>query len=490
MASNRFRNFLAALACAAMAACGGGGSAGSGAAGGGGGGGGAAAADQNVVVTGAITGFGSVFVNGQRYDTSGAVIRKDGEMITQQGLRVGQMVTVQGRRDSSGRGFASSIHQDDNLEGPISSIDTAAQTFVVLAHTVRITPETSFDDSITPMSIAGLAVGMQVEVSGMPNASGDIIATRIEKRQPGVTRLEILGRVSQLDTTARRFRIDNLVVDYSAATLSDLGSAGLANGQQVEVKGNSLNAAGELQATRVELRNTERHDSSSAFRREVEGLITRFVSATDFDVAGRAVTTTASTVYEGGTAADLALNVKVEAEGSINDSGVLVAVKVEFKRSGNAGVEARVDAVNADAAGTGGTITVLGVTVTIDMNTRVEDKSDARIEMFRVNNIAVGDYVRVRGTETGPLALTASRLERRRPPSTDEAWVRGTVRNLARPNLTVLGVPVVTTAGTRFEEVTADDFFANAAGRVVKAKGTENNNTLTAREIEFEDYDD
>ena len=33
---------------------------------------------------------------------------------------------------------------------------------------------------------------------------------------------------------------------------------------------------------------------------EVEGLVTRFVTATDFDVAGQKVTTTASTVYVNG----------------------------------------------------------------------------------------------------------------------------------------------------------------------------------------------
>jgi Domain of unknown function (DUF5666) len=482
MLRTRFRLWLAALAGTLLAACGGGDTSSGAAAASGGN---AAAAERSVVTSGVITGFGSVYVNGIHFETNGADISKDGERVSQQGLRVGQVVHVRGRIDDrSGRATADSVRQDDDLEGPISSIDAANQTFVVLAHTVRVTTETSFDDSLG--TFADLAVGLQVEISGLKNSAGEVVATRIEKRRAGETRLEVMGKVSLLDTTTHKFNIGPLVVDYTGATLRDFSAAGIANDQTVEVKGNSLNTAGALLATSVERRDFE--SGSGVFQREVEGLITRHVSATDFDVAGRKVTTTSSTRYEGGTAADLALNVKVEAEGAINAEGVLVAVKVQFKRGNNAGLAGIVDNVTADSSGLGGTLIVLGVTVTVDNNTRIEDKSDARIEMFRLSNVQVGDYVEIRGTETAALKLTASRLERERPES--RSWVRGTVRDLVAPNMTVLGVPVSTSASTRFEEVSATNFFANAAGRVVKAKGIETANQIAATEIEFEDHDD
>jgi hypothetical protein len=477
MFASRIRLGIAALAGVVLAACGGGDASAPT---------GPNDTQQNVVVTGAITGFGSVFVNGVRFDTSGATIRKDGIASSQSGLRVGEIVTLRGRIDErTGAAFADSIEQDNEVEGPITSIDAATQTFMVLSHTVRVTPETSFDDSLGT-SFADLTVGLEVEVSGMPDASGAIVATRIEDRHPGGTRFEVKGRIAEIDTIARKFRIGNLVIDYTSATLQDFGSAVLANGLHVEVKGSLRNSAGELVATRIELRNPEPDNGS--FRREIEGLITRFVSATDFDVAGRAVTTTTATRYEGGTAADLALDVKVEAEGTINVAGVLVATKIQFKRGHNAGLAGIVDAVTPDAAGFNGTISVLGVTITVDSNTRIEDKSDARMESFRLANIQVGDYVRVRGTETAALQLTASRLERRR---VDDSWVRGTVRNALEPNMTVLGVPVVTTPSTHFEGgLTAAQFYATANGRIVKAKGAETANSITAREVEFEDRDD
>jgi Domain of unknown function (DUF5666) len=481
MLIKRFSIVLASLALTALAACGGGGSANVTPA--------PAGTATQVVVSGAITGFGSVFVNGVRFETSRATIAKNGQSVTQQSLRVGQIVHIKGSvNDATGQAVADSVRQDDDLEGPITSVNATDSTFVVLAHTVKVTADTSFDASISPASIAGLTAGLQVEVSGMPDATGNIVATRIEKRGAGATQLEAMGKVSALDTVNHKFKLGNLVVDYTTATLQDFPATGIAADQLVEVKGNALNAAGELVATRVELRNFEGEDHSA--RREVEGLVTRFMSATDFDVAGRPVTTTASTQYQNGVVADLVANAKVEAEGSINAAGVLVAVKIAFKRGNSAGVMGRVDSVTADADGISGKVTVLGVTITMDANTRVEDKSDAKVEMFRITNISSGDYVRVRGKETGPLALTAARLERRKASATTPSYVRGTVRNLATPNLTILGVSVVTTATTNFDEGNATSFFASADGKVASARGAAQNNTITATQVEFEDHDD
>ncbi|RXM07868.1 hypothetical protein EO238_29000, partial [Citrobacter sp. AAK_AS5] len=73
----------------------------------------------------------------------------------------------------------------------------------------------------------------------------------------------------------------------------------------------------------------EKHSSSlsgsSDDDADLEGLVTRFASATDFDVAGQAVTTTAATRYEGGSAADLALDVNVDVEGGFDSGGRIVA---------------------------------------------------------------------------------------------------------------------------------------------------------------------
>ena len=51
-----------------------------------------------MVTSGVITGFGSVYVNGTHFETSGAEISKDGQRISQSGLREWEKLAVDGRR--------------------------------------------------------------------------------------------------------------------------------------------------------------------------------------------------------------------------------------------------------------------------------------------------------------------------------------------------------------------------------------------------------
>jgi hypothetical protein len=276
------RSALVACAALVMTACGGGGSNSannsSGSVG---------AITQTKVVTGTITGFGSVHVNGIHFNTNSATISRNGAPAQQSDLRVGQVVKVRGSvNDSTREGVASSVSQDDDVEGPISSIDAANKKFVVLGQTIIVDADTSFDDRISPASIAGLRVNDQIEVSGMVGANGDITATRIELRKPGVTQLEVTGKVSNLDAANRKFKINALTVNYSTAQLEGFASGAPSNDDLVEARGNALNAAGELVATKVEKETNEPRDADRGDRREVEGMITRFASKADFDVAG------------------------------------------------------------------------------------------------------------------------------------------------------------------------------------------------------------
>src|SRR5262249_51344662 len=140
--------------------------------------------------------------------------------------------------------------------------------------------------------------------------------------------------------------LNGLTVDYSAATLEDFPSGAPADGDVVEVHGSGLGGGGELLATRVQREDGPFAGVGDDVQVEVEGLVTRFASATDFDVAGEAVTTTDGTTYENGSVADLALGIKVEVEGRVDDSGVLVAEKVSFRRENDVRIEATVDAVD------------------------------------------------------------------------------------------------------------------------------------------------
>jgi hypothetical protein len=469
---------VTAVAVVGLAACGGGGSSNSAPQ--------PAAQSVPVVSSGAITGFGSAFVNGVRFETSSAAFTINGKPGTQGDLRVGHVVTVHGHRDDNGNSTADRIDFDDLVQGPVDTVDAAAGTLVVMGQTVLIDADTSFDDNIPGSSLAGLNAGDIVEVSGMRRADGDIQATRIEAKPAG-TLFEVTGITSNVDTAAHKLSVNALVVDYSAATVRDFPNGQPSDGDLVEAKGNSVNASGELVASSLELKR-DPDDAGAGMQVEIEGLITRFVSPADFDVAGRPVTTNSSTRFENGSAADLALNVKVEAEGQIDANGVLVATKVQLKRQSSSRIEAPVDSVDAAA----NKLVVLGIDVTVNATSRVEDKSDQPVSNFNLGSIVAGDFVEVRGSELPAESndVVASRLERRR--AEDEVRLRGVVDSASAPSFTILGVTIQTNAGTQFENsgegaISADDFFTAALGRSVEAKGTLSGGVFTAREVEFED---
>jgi hypothetical protein len=437
------------------------------------------------IAQGPITGFGSVIVNGVRWSTTGATILVDGATATEADLAIGQVVRVEGTLDAGGTtGTARSISFDDNVTGPIGSIDLANERFAVLGQIVQTSAATSFDDSIVPRGLEGLAIGDVVEVSGLVAADGVINATRIE-RSAAADELEVRGEVSGLDSGAQHFRINELEVDYSAAQLEDFPASGPAEGDLVEVRG-TLDGEGTLIATRVEREDrTLRGDEDD--EADFEGLVTRFVSATDFDVAGQPVTTNAATEFRDGTADDLVLGVNVEVEGEFDNSGRVVAEKVEFRRSAEVRIEALVDSIDTDAD----TLVVLGVTVRATAATRFEDHSDADLERFGIDDLHAGDFVEIRAYSDGD-ALIATRIER--DDTDDEVELRGRASEVAAPTFRVAGVTVETTPETEFElddeRIDGATFFAEADGRIVKVDGQWNGTTLTAEEAEIEEDED
>lgn len=440
------------------------------------------------IAIGPVANFGSIIVNGVTYNTDNATFTIDGAPATQADLRVGHVVKVLGDADDNGlTGTADEVLFDDSVKGPIESIDTALNLVVVLGQLVVITPETSFDDSLSPSTIEGLSVGQIVEVSGQIDATGNIVATRIEPKPAG-TQFEVHGTVSGLDAATMQFNINSLVVDFSAATLDNFPSGQISDGDFVEAKGMSLGAAGELLATKVEL-ETLLTGVVDGDRIELEGFITRFASAQDFDVSGQSVTTNASTVFTGGVAADLGLNVKVEVDGDLDGNNILVASKVDIRPSKAVRSQALLDSVDSAT----NSVVLLGITVTTDELTRFEDKSNADVDPLTLSDLNAGDFVEVRGDEfpAGSGNIRAIIFEREDPDP--DTILQGFVESISEPSFTILGVTIDASSTVVFRDendapISSADFFNQLdINSLVKAKGTEvSDTTISATEVEFE----
>ena len=284
---------------------------------------------------GVITAFGSIVVNGTEFDTRNAVIVVRGEEvgvgddIVLNNLDIGMVVTVEGTEtEDNNSAIADRVIYNDNVEGPVESIrdiDPSTKEIVVLGQTVIVNVVTGFRGT----TFGAIAQNDMVEISGFFDDSGAIWATFLEKTgefTPGLA-VGIQGFVVNLDAGLETFEINDLIVDYSLADISGLPGGALADGLLVEVEGTLDATGGEMLATEIEL--ADEIEVEDADQIEVTGFVTDFVSAFEFTVGDLVVEVDEDTEFIDGTAEDVALGVKLEAEGSLVD-GILSAEEIEF----------------------------------------------------------------------------------------------------------------------------------------------------------------
>ena len=107
--------------------------------------------------TGVITGFGSVFINGVEYETDATTVTTDDNGgASESDLQVGMVVTLSGEINEDGTtGNANAIHYDEQLKGPIASIDLFANTITILDQTIVFDDLTSFENFLLADLIPG-----------------------------------------------------------------------------------------------------------------------------------------------------------------------------------------------------------------------------------------------------------------------------------------------------------------------------------------------
>lgn len=362
------------------------------------------------ITMGRITNFGSIFVNGIKFDVDNASFNRDGVVSTGQSeFSVGEFIVINGSIDASGTtGVATSVEFRDALEGAVTVASADGSTIEVLGQSIRTDPLTVFNGFA---ALTDLTVGNIVEVSGVADALGVITATSIRLKSTsfviGVSENEVKGTVSNLNETNKTFNIGNISVEYGSATLNGFGSQGLTDGQFVEAKSDTNLVANNLVATEIE-REDEYLSLGANTEAEIEGYVTSFTSATNFAVNGISVTTTSGTDYSNGSAATIALNGFLEVDGEVNASGVLVAEEISFKDADSSveleGTIQSIDTVNME-------VEIAGQVVVIDASTIMIDEL-LNISELTINDLRLGDAVEVKGLALANGKILATKFKR------------------------------------------------------------------------------
>lgn len=286
----------------------------------------------NATVVGPVTGFGSVFVAGVRFDVDAArIASEDQPSLRADELRLGMIVQVQGTVGADAvSGTAAQVLVFGEVRGPITRIDAAAGSMWVVGTPVAVDARTVFDGI---GGLSALRTGDHVEVYGLPGQPGaPIAATRVARaRAPtqGGGPLKMRGVAVDVDLAARRCSVNGLLVSYAS-----VGSpaAWLVEGTPVVVRADALPAAGPIQATRIDADRSPTPSEGAPTR--LEGTVGGFRSLADFKVGGVAVDASAPGVrFDDAPAAALRNGLKVRVDG-IFRNGTLRADRVTIDAAG------------------------------------------------------------------------------------------------------------------------------------------------------------
>jgi Domain of unknown function (DUF5666) len=374
------RLIVMAIGAGIIAACGGG--VGSGGTGSGG--------PRDAISSGTITGFGSVVVDGTRFDDKGAATvteTEPGKDVLAE-ARLGNRVEVA----SQTIGAATSFRIEPAIVGSVSAL--TSNGFESLGQTVLVNTDATLGP-VTQLggyaSAADVKVGDAVEVHGVYKATGTmqtVQATRIDKRTESPTFLRVSGLVQALGGAGNQhFQIGALTIDYSAASIAPTGAM-LADGGAVTVFAPMdhfvLQAGGSPRLTATTVRvKALRSDGLNVY---ASGLVSQLDTAAGrFKLDGLTVNYASASIAPAG--ASLTNGNYVQARGMIAADGSMTASLVTL-RDGKSQPEAELKGTIVGFDGTVGTFLVRDVLVTL---------ANATLEGCPVSGLQNGLFVEIEG---------------------------------------------------------------------------------------------
>lgn len=331
--------------------------------------------------TGPITGYGSIVVNGVHYDEGTASVSDDdGTPLDRSQLALGMVVQVQAgaittAADGTQVATASSVRTSRTLVGP--PVVSAGQ-LSVLGQRVQIGSATVLDASFTH-GLASIAQAAAIEVYGdYDSASASVLATRIAPAAAGSGYL-VRGPVSSVSADGKTCTIGGQTYSLGAAS-------GLSEGAVVRlaVRG-SQDDQGHWPVSSQQAQNGLPAGSGAGF--ELEGVVSRLLTATRFVVDGVTVDTTGISV-----SGTVKLGSRVEVRGTVSN-GVLQASSVEVEAESQARLfELRGSVASIDRAALTMVVTVAGRSTAVSLA-----RSDLVFERGTLADLAAGVKLRVTG---------------------------------------------------------------------------------------------
>ena len=234
-------------------------------------------------LTGTVTGLGQLSVDGVAYDTTQARVRSEADPaaptdVSANQLQLGMRVTIQAAGAS-----ASEVTIQPSVFGPIGSLNFDSRSFTVYGQKIVVRTEGEGRTVFAGVaSFTSLALGDAVEVHGTVQDDKSLLATRVERKPKTELGkgIKVGGVIKELNLDTRRFKFNDMTVDYRAADVLPLGAMPRA-GQLAMVYAKALPTGGVLKADALKLITP---DTGAGF--VLGGGVTAFTSIANFTVSG------------------------------------------------------------------------------------------------------------------------------------------------------------------------------------------------------------
>lgn len=294
---------------------------------------------------------------------------------------------------------------EQEFEGRVQTVTGTCATGLTITLTsgkvIMTTASTVFDPA---SSCASVAPGVEVEARGTTNATGQLVATRVEvEGQGGEVRLEgfvksITGSCPTLTLTMD----DGTIATTSASTIFSPDNACLllAEGARIRIRGTRSSTTTStlmIAATRIDLRDNGRKKLSG----EVTiNSMTGTCPNLTLNIHGVRVTTNSSTVFENGECGNLRPGTKVVLDVETQGTGA-VAERIRITDQPGRGGEVEGEGTVASLKGDCPTLTMVvnGISVMTTSQTTFEDGT--------CSSIRPGTRIRARGTFQGGSLLAS-----------------------------------------------------------------------------------
>jgi len=289
------------------------------------------------IVSGQITGFGSIHVNGGKFETDTSLFDVDGDTSADQSdLAVGMVVRLRVEVENGVFGnTALEVVYDDEIEGPLTNVMNSGPTIktgTIFGKTITFDQASTIfvDTSFNTIGQNGdLLAEDVIEVSGFRTSETEIAATYVrfkEDLRPGITEVELRGLIKTLAGTPpdETFVIDNIGITTNIATELEVPNGMLVDGLYVEVEG-VIQTPTSVLAEEVEQEDEDFDDDIAKI--SLEGVVSGFTNInSDFFVGSQRVNASTAELIPGGLI--IADDLKVEVEGQVT-GGLLIADEVE-----------------------------------------------------------------------------------------------------------------------------------------------------------------